>query len=180
MLLQPMLARLAAARDLEEALRVALNDVVALHGTEMGNVQMLGEDGQLAIVEARGIGREFLRMFGRIPLDSHSICGRAVRHRKPVFVKDVNEDADFLEYREFAASVPFRSVLSCPLLTRSGELVGVVSAQSGHDFTPTALELSSLAAYATQLADTIATRLPAAQRARAAEQLARLLAERSN
>ncbi|HEY1227057.1 MAG TPA: GAF domain-containing protein [Ramlibacter sp.] len=156
MLLQPMLSRLAAARSLDEKIQAGLRDVIALHGAEMGNVQLPAGDGQLVIVAARGVGIAFLKTFERVALDSSTICGRAARSGKPVFVADVAVDADFKPYAAFASSVPFRSVLSLPLISSRGEFVGMVSAHSAHVFTPTPLELKSGEIYARHLADEIA------------------------
>jgi hypothetical protein len=75
-----------------------------------------------------------------------------------VFVRDVQADPEFAPYAQFALSVPFRAVLSCPLISTGGELVGVVSALSEHNFQPSALELSSAEDYARELADAIVSR----------------------
>jgi len=173
-----MLARLAAAESLEETLQTGLRDVIALHGAEMGNVQMLAADGDLLIVAARGLSRAFLETFERVRLDSGSVCGRVLRSGKPLFVQDVALDADFAPYSAFAASVPFRSVLSCPLVRRGGELIGVISAHSANLFAPSRLELSTAETYAGHLADAIARRVPSPrERAAVAERLSRGLLE---
>lgn len=169
MLLEPMLSRLSAARSLEEKIQAGLRDVIALHGAEMGNVQMPGSDGRLVIVAARGLGLPFLKMFERVSFDSGTVCGRAAGRGTPVFVPDVASDADFKPYLEFARSVPFRSVLCFPLTSSAGEFVGMVSAHSANVFTPTALELRTAEAYARYFADALAGLAPAAERAGFAE-----------
>lgn len=169
MLLQPMLSRLAAAKTLDDKIQVALRDILALHGAEMGNVQFPGADGRLVIVAAHGLGRLFLKTFERVAIASDTICGRAARLGKPVFVADVHTDAEFKPYREFARSVPFVSVLSFPLATSAGEFIGMVSAHSANDFAPTALELGSAETYARHLADALARLASAPERTDFAE-----------
>lgn len=179
MLLEPMLSRLASARTLDEKIQAGLRDVIALHGAEMGNVQFPGSDGRLLIVAARGLSLAFLETFDRVALDSGTICGRAARSGKPVFVADVATDVDFKPYAEFAHSVPFRSVLSCPLTSSSGEFVGMVSAHSAHVFAPTTLELRSAEIYARHLADALVSLAPAPERARYAERCSAELTKRA-
>lgn len=169
MLLEPMLSRLAGARTLDEKIQAGLRDVIALHGAEMGNVQFPGSDGRLVIVAARGLRLAFLKTFERVALDSGTVCGRAARSGKPVFVSDVREDVDFRPYVDFANSVPFRSVLSLPLTSSAGELVGMVSAHSAHVFMPTALELRSGEVYARHLADDLVRLATASERIAYAE-----------
>jgi GAF domain-containing protein len=164
MLLEPMLSRLAEAKTLDEKIQAGLRDVIALHGAEMGNVQLPGIDGHLVIVAARGLSLAFLKIFERVSTDSGTVCGRAARSGKPVFVSDVRADVDFKPYVDFANSVPFRSVLSLPLTSSTGEFVGMVSAHSAHAFAPTALELRSGEIYARHLADALVSLAPAPER----------------
>jgi len=164
-----MLSRLAAAKTLHEKVQAGLRDVIALHGAEMGNVQFPGHDERLVIVAARGLGLAFLKTFDRVALDSGTVCGRAARSGKPVFVSDVRDDADFKPYVDFANSVPFRSVLSLPLISSVGEFVGMVSAHSAHVFAPTQLELRSGEIYSRHLADEVVSLASASERIAYAE-----------
>ncbi|MGZ5269925.1 MAG: GAF domain-containing protein [Ramlibacter sp.] len=164
-----MLSRLTAAKTLEETVQAGLRDVIALLGAEMGNVQLPGSDGRLVIVAARGLCLAFLKVFERVDIDSGSICGRAARQGKPVFVAEVATDADFKPYVEFARSVPFRSVLSFPLMSSAGELVGMVSAHSPNVLSPTSLELRTAEIYSRHFADLLVSLAPAIERLTYAE-----------
>jgi GAF domain-containing protein len=155
MLIGPMLQRMRAAAGLEETLRVALKDVVALHGAERGNVQLLNASGQLLIVQQMGLSRRFLQAFERVDLDDGSVCGRAALRQETVFVADVEEEAEFRRFVPIARSVPFRSVLSSPLTDPSAGLVGMVSVHFANRFRPTALELDSLEAYCRHVAQAL-------------------------
>lgn len=156
-----MLSRLLPVRDLAEALQVALRDLIALHGAEMGDVQLTGQTGDLVIVEAQVVSREFLETFRRVSVDSDSACGRAARDRRTVFIPDVAADSAHAPYRAFAATVPFRSVLSCPLMASCGRMLGMISALSAQSFAPTPLEMQAATAYGDALAGVVARELPA-------------------
>lgn len=175
MLLNPMLTRLAIARRPEDILQVGLRDVIALHGAERGNIQLVGSDGQLVQVAAHALGHEFLRAFERLSPDAGTVCCRAVRAGRPVFVADVRLDPDFAPYRQLAASVPFRAVLCCPLIASDGCFVGAMSAHSTNSFRPTTLEMQTVETYGRHLADAIAAALPHALRPAVAEKLCRQL-----
>jgi GAF domain-containing protein len=152
MLIDPMLHRLRAARGLDHMLQVALQDVVALHGAERGNLQLVNDHGQLVIVAQSGLTQAFLKCFENVEPNTGTICARAARERKTVLVPDVEQDAAFAPYLSIARSVPFRSVLSSPLLTAQGECIGIASVHFANRFTPTSLEVSSLEAYCLALA----------------------------
>jgi GAF domain-containing protein len=60
-------------------------------------------------------------------------CGRAIRLRHPIFIEDVVSDDEYVPYRQAAIGAGYRSVLSLPLITAAGRLVGVMSV---HHSTP--------------------------------------------
>jgi GAF domain-containing protein len=155
-----MLARLAAATTVEDTLRVGLRDLVALHGAEMGDAQMMDAQGRLVMVEAWNLSLAFLEQFASLDPAGGSVCARALRSGEPLFIANVADDADFAPFAAFAASVPFKAVLSCPLVTTGDEVVGVISVLSANDFRPTGLEMLSAKTYASKLADAIAARVP--------------------
>lgn len=172
MLLEPMLSRLRAVHGLRETLAVTLQDVVALHGAEMGNIQMYDAAGRLVVVAQWGLSREFLRAFDRLALDAGTVCGKAARRQATVFVPDVECDPDFAPFVAFARSVPFRSVLSSPLTASDGRRVGVVSAHFVNRYAPTRLEVESLERYCRRVADALVQRLEGSDWVDAAEALA--------
>jgi GAF domain-containing protein len=172
MLIEPMLSRLDAAQDLRESFKVALDNVVALHGAEKGNIQLFDAQGHLVMVAQTGLSRRFLKAFERVALDAGTVCSRAAARRAIVFVDDVERDEGLAPYAALARSVPFRAVLSAPLITTAGRCIGVVSAHFANTFSPTALELESLESYCRQVADAIVHRLRDSDWTQAAEQLA--------
>jgi GAF domain-containing protein len=173
-----MLQRLSAAGSLREILDVALHDVIALHGAERGNIQLLAADGALVIVAQRNLSEVFLRAFRRVAPGSGPVCERALAARDIVFVRDVGQDAAFAPYLRVAQSVPFSSVLSLPLVTSQQRCIGVLSVHSASRFDPTPLELDSIRRYAGKLADAMVAAAGQADLEVLAESLAeRILAD---
>jgi len=117
-----MAPRLHAQETFESAVLVILNDAVALHGAELGNVQLL-IDGQLAIVAQRGFRPPFLQAFRRVLPDTICACGRALRERRTVVVRDVEQDEECSPYRAVFRAAGTRSVTSTPLLTSNNMLM---------------------------------------------------------
>lgn len=155
MLASPMITRLRLARDLRHALSIALCDVVALHGAERGNVQLLDAQGRLVIVAQLGLSHEFLTVFRHVGPQEGSVCARAAKEKKIVFVPNVEEDPEFVAYLHIARSIPFRSVLSSPLMTTDGNFIGMISVHSANLFLPTSMELDAVGAYSMVLADSL-------------------------
>src|SRR6195256_1474437 len=87
-MLAQMTLRLLQKRTFEDAIHVILEDVIALHGAEFGNVQLpLGDE--LFIAAQYGLPKPFLKAFKRVRKDDGSACGRALRLGVPVVVADV-------------------------------------------------------------------------------------------
>jgi GAF domain-containing protein len=160
MLVEPMLSRLQAQQDLRSALQAALRDIVALHGAEFGNIQLADGQGGLLIVAQSGLSGNFLKALGRVDLQRGTVCARAARLRRTVFVANVEDDPGFAPFLSFARETPFKSVLSSPLVSSHGQLVGVASAHFVNRYAPTRVELQSLEAYCRRLADVIEAHLP--------------------
>jgi GAF domain-containing protein len=162
MLVEPMLSRLQAQQDLRSALKAALRDIVALHGAEFGNIQLTDGHGGLLIVAQSRLPANFLKSLGRIDMQAGTVCARAARLGRTVFVADVETDPEFAPFLSFARDTAFKSVLSSPLVSSRGHLVGVASAHFANRYAPTRVELQSLEAYCGRLADVVEAHLPEA------------------
>lgn len=173
LLLEPMIGRLHAQKDLRATLDQAVHDVVALHGAEFGDIQLRTPDGSLVLVGHVGLSRSFLEGFLRLGPEDQTICARALHAGGVVVVDDVTGDPQFAAYMERTRSSPFRAVLSAPLVTSGGMAVGVISAHFAHAYRPTAVEVASLEAYCLGLADRIETLLGSDDVEVTAETLAR-------
>jgi PAS domain S-box-containing protein len=115
--------------ELESTLQWALEAIISLQNAEFGMVQLYNRTTQaLEIVVQHGFRKVFLDYFSSANGES-SACGRALRSKQRVIIEDVLTDADFALHRDIAASSGFRAVQATPLLSRAGEVLGVISTQ---------------------------------------------------
>ena len=114
-MLSSLRKRLHVTRTFEEAIATILDDVIALHGAEYGNVQLPARD-ELVIVAQRGLTEGFLKTFKRVKKGDGCACGRALRLRRTVVIGDVEEDAEFSTFLKDARAAGFRAVQSTPFL----------------------------------------------------------------
>lgn len=151
-MLEQMTQRLQAQRSFETAIETLLNDVVALHGAEYGDLQLLvGDD--LVVVAHRGLSARFLRAFRRISRADSCSCGRALSEGRTVVVADVTRDSGFEAFRDEARAAGYRAVQSTPIATGRGRVLGMVSTHFANVHVPTPIELDTLARYCRVAAD---------------------------
>ncbi len=142
-----MTRRLVQHSAFEAVIQTILDDAIALLGAEYGNVQLpIGEE--LAIAAQRGLSADFLKTFWRVSKDDGSACGRALRLGISVIIPDIEKDADFAVFRRDARHAGFRAVQSTPMITKDGNLLGIVSTHFANVHEPTPIEMSTLKEYA--------------------------------
>jgi GAF domain-containing protein len=157
-MLEQMTLRLQAQRSFETAVETLLNDVVALHGAEYGDLQLLVED-DLILVAHRGFSPRFLRAFRRISKADGCSCGRALREGRTVVVPDVEKDPGFAAFRDEAEAAGYRAVQSTPITTSRGRVLGMVSTHFANVHEPTPIELDTLGRYCRVAADCLEDQL---------------------
>ena len=123
-----------------------LDDAIALHGAELGNVQLNVGD-HLVIAVHRGFKAPFLESFRKVTVKDGCACGRALRTGSTVIVPDIEKDEEFAPYRDTIRAAGVRSVMTSPLLTPRGVLVGTVSTHFVNVHTPTAIEVATIKSY---------------------------------
>jgi transcriptional regulator with GAF, ATPase, and Fis domain len=128
-------AGVAAESRLGRLLKPVLEEIVIATKFQKGTLQILKQR-YLKIECQRGFDAELLKRFEKVDEETKSSCGRAMKLRKPVWIGDVLADDD-ADYRSNAIRAGFRSVLSQPLIAKSG-LFGVVSVHDAitHDAAP--------------------------------------------
>jgi GAF domain-containing protein len=138
--------------------------VVAVMRSEYASVQLLepqpGKAGELILLAFRGFNPQAALFWQRVPGDSGSTCAAALRTRKRVIVPDV-EDCDFMRGTDDLATyrdTGIRAVQSTPLLSRSGEIVGMISSHWKQVHMPTERDLRMFDVLARQTADLIERR----------------------
>jgi GAF domain-containing protein len=151
-MLEQMTQRLQAQRSFEAAVETLLTDVVALHGAEYGDLQLLvGED--LIVVAQRGLSEPFRR----VDKADGCACGRALREGRTIVVADVMQDPGYADFRSEAEAAGYRAVQSTPIITGRGRVLGMVSTLFANVHEPTPIELDTLARYSRIAADYLET-----------------------
>jgi PAS domain S-box-containing protein len=142
--LHELYGRLASETDLEAALRDILAAAVELTGTDRGVVQRVSDDGErleFAVHHGYGEGTRFTEHFR---FQGSKIACDAVRaHRRPMIVEDVANHPGFAGTieGEIAAAEEIRATLSVPMVSRTGELIGVLNTQFRTPHHPSEREL---------------------------------------
>ena len=151
-MLDQMTRRLFSRSKIEDVISTVLDDVIALHGAEFGNVQMPMGD-CLVIVDHRGFLPPFLEIFRKVSRGDGSACGRAIRSGVSVIISDIIVDEEYTPFRDVALKAGYRAVQTTPLITGKGQLMGVVSTHFANVHVPTPIEMDILNAYSGIAAD---------------------------
>ena len=144
--------RLKGCTRFEDAVGTILRDVVALHGAEFGNVQLVAGD-SLLLVDERGLEIPFLIAFREVRKSDGCACARAWRSKAAVIVEDVQDDEAYTEFIEVAQEAGYRSVQSTPLIASDGTFVGMVSTLFANMHKPSRIEMETVQAYSRLAAD---------------------------
>jgi len=154
-MLPQMTGRLLGQNTLAGGLRTILNDVIALHGAEFGNIQLAIDDATLALVEHRGFDRPSLYSLRRVAKGGSAASARAFATRKPVIIPDLSKDPALAPYHHLARGIGIRAMQATPFIAARGKCVGVVSTHFANVHTPTDIEMETLQQYGFVAADFI-------------------------
>lgn len=125
---------LSAEHDLDRLLELILSTARELVAADAGSLYLVegsGEEAHLRFVLAQNDSLPAGLAGATVPLDSTSLAGFVAQHGEPVTVEDVRHLPDDLPYRtnsrfDLATGYHSRSVLTVPVATRSGEVIGVL------------------------------------------------------
>src|SRR5262245_13704528 len=135
-----------------------LDAAIELMSADMGSMQTFHpEQGELRLLAGRGFHPESSAFWDRVYADSASTCGMALLRGRRVIVPDV-ESSDFMAGTaglEACRRSGLRAGQSTPLVSRSGQLLGMISTHWRKPHHPTERELRSLDVLARQAADLI-------------------------
>ena len=126
--------------------------------SDMASIQVLDSDAnELRLIAWEGFHPDSAAFWDRIRVDSPTSCGLALDSRKRVIVRDVETrdslagTADLEHYRKSS----IRAMQSTPLLSRSGDLLGMISTHWHVPHDPSESDLQLFDALARQAADLI-------------------------
>lgn len=145
--LQELSTRLLEPRPLVQQFQVVLDVVVALHHAEHGILAFVDdEDGQLRIKASVGHDAATLTQLQRLMDAGLGSCGLARVQRSRVVVNDFQTDPRCQDLRALAASLGLGAAHTTPLISESGELLGLISVHfpTPHDITLRETDLTDL------------------------------------
>ena len=134
-----------------------LDAAVALMSSDMASIQLLDPERKLRLLAWNGFHPHSAAFWAWVHLDSTSTCGLALSAGSRVVVPDIETcdsmagTPDLDEYRRSN----IRAVQSTPLVSRSGQLLGMISTHWRKPHRPTDVALRRLDVLARQAADLI-------------------------
>jgi two-component sensor histidine kinase/integral membrane sensor domain MASE1 len=164
--------------ELDKCLAEVLETALAIARADKGIVQVIDPgSGALTIAAQRGFGEPFLKFFEHVR-DEAAAGAVAMRSGERVIVEDVTLSDIFIGQpaRKVLLDAGVRAMISMPLTSSSGNLLGMISTHFGRPHRPRERELHLLDLLARQTADYLARK-----RAEAVEEtLIREIQHRSN
>jgi signal transduction histidine kinase len=140
--------------DQAEALDMVLGAAMRGVNAQFGDVQLFDPaDNSLLLVSSSGLDAWFVEHYRRVGVDDDTVCANALRTRSQVLVEDVFAETAYPGLQRFATHAGFSSVESTPMLTRTGEFLGVLSTMSAKPRRLTEREAQWLDLCARQAAD---------------------------
>ena len=151
--------RLAGPLPLHAALQEILATLVQLHGADFGLITLFdAATGTLQHGASIGFEADALReLCDIVPEHGLGACGAAFADRRRVVIDDVEHDATFDHWLSTAHAAGFRAVHSTPVITRSGDRLGVLSVHFAAPRRPSEREIQLADICARAAADTIAS-----------------------
>jgi PAS domain S-box-containing protein len=141
-------------KNLDKCLHEILEVAIAITGANKGNIQLLDPEVGLLIAVHRGFGPAFLKYFECVR-DDPSSCSAAMQSGEPIIVEDVTTSEIFVGQPSMNALIDegVRAVISTPLMSTAGTVLGVISTHFGEPHRCSERELSLLDLLARQAAD---------------------------
>jgi signal transduction histidine kinase len=122
-------ARLMTISDWHLLLYEILAAAQQITGADMGNIQVIDEDGALRIEAQHGFSREFLEFLNDVHSGEVAASGLALARRERVVVEDVERSSVFAgtPALKVLLDAGVRAVQSTPMVSHRGALVGMLS-----------------------------------------------------
>jgi GAF domain len=141
-------------KNLDKCLHEILDVAIAIAGADKGNIQLLDSEAGLLIAAQRGFGPAFLKYFEYVG-DGPSACAAAMRSGERVVVEDVMASEIFLGQPSMNTLIAegMHAVISTPLMSSAGNVLGMISTHFRESHHPNAQELGLMDLPARQAVD---------------------------
>ncbi|RJQ83625.1 MAG: response regulator [Desulfobacteraceae bacterium] len=157
--LQEISARLIPEGDVDVLLTEILKAALDFLNADMGSIHLYDSlASQLRIIAQHGLKLSYLKFFERGKADTCCVCGTALESGQRTVVPDVNTSEIFADNPPSLAvllKAGVRAVQSTPLVSRSGQILGLISTHWRQPHEPGQRELRLLDTLARQAADAI-------------------------
>ena len=149
--------QLGGISELEPALQAIVDTAVEAQGAHFGIVWVHDvATGALVRRASRGFDERSLRPFESVqPGPGGGGAGNAFARRCRWAIEDTQTDEGFAPFREAALAAGFRALHSTPIVTRSGELLGVISVHYRQPRLPTQRDMQVADVCARHAADAL-------------------------
>lgn len=160
-LLQSISSQLIEEENTEVLYEKILDAAVAIMRSEYGSLQMLhperGEGGELRLLAFRGFSPQAVEFWEWVSPASASVCGMALRAGERIIVPDVEqcESVAGTEDLEVFRQTGIHAVQTTPLISRNGQILGMISTHWSEPHEPSERNLRLLDILARQAADFI-------------------------
>jgi PAS domain S-box-containing protein len=159
-ILRDLGARLVSEADLHVIYQEFVRAAIAITHADAGTVQLLDEgSNELILLATEGLDQGMIEYFQRVKAGSVTSCGIALASRERAFVEfddPVAQDPEGSLRRHVEAGL--LSAQSTPLISRSGQPIGMISTHWREHHRPTDQELRYIDLLARQAADLIERR----------------------
>src|SRR5574343_70816 len=121
--------------DLSAILGGLIETSIAMTGADFGNIQLLDAQGHLRIVAHRGFPDWWIAFWNDVTVGTGA-CGTALLRGERVVVEDVEHSPIFLgtPALDVMRRAGIRGVQSTPLMSHSGQLLGMLSTHTREPF----------------------------------------------
>ncbi len=143
--------------SLEQILSQVLDAAIAISGADFGNIQIMNpKTSCLQIAVQHGFPQWWLDFWNSV-VEGKGVCGTALRSGERVILEDIEQRPIFAgtEALEIQQKAGVRAVQSTPLVSRSGNLLGMFSTHYKAPHRPTDRELRLMDLLARHAADFI-------------------------
>jgi PAS domain S-box-containing protein len=147
--------KLLGSEGIQPLLKEIMDAAISIVDAKMGTLQLL-EDDSLHIVAHYGHKQSFLDYFASAE-NVASVCGKVMQQGERIVIEDVETSSMFVGTPSLTVmrEAGVRAIQSTPILSRTGELLGILTTQWNFPYSPNKHDLWRLDLLARQAADII-------------------------